>query len=202
MKKGEQTKLHILNAGMKYASQYGLADITIGTMSSLCKMSRTGVISHFDNKEDMQLAILTHSEQLFMQHVILPAKSTDAISYLKNTLFYWRDWVSELFNDSLTSCPFIKAIVEYQNRPDCAVKKLALRQQNNLLAFLVRRIEQCKAQQRFKAEIDAKAMAYEIYSLYLGHSIARPTLDNAEANQHFEQAIKKLFLHALTKDKS
>lgn len=197
MKKGEQTRLHILNAGMKYSSQFGLADITIGTISSLCQMSRTGVISHFDNKEDMQLAILKYTQMRFEDFVLRPAKDPSALNYLKNILDLWRDWTINILQDEETSCPFIKAIVEFQNRPDSAVKSQVIEQQRDLLSLLEYRIEQCVKQGSFNSTVEKSAMAYEIYSLYLGHSIAKPSLELDKTNRYFSSAIQRLFDQAI-----
>ena len=56
MNKGEGTRQAILEQGMRFGSRHGLIEVTIGSMAKLCGLSRTGLISHFDNKEDMQLA--------------------------------------------------------------------------------------------------------------------------------------------------
>ncbi|WP_260492659.1 TetR/AcrR family transcriptional regulator [Pseudoalteromonas maricaloris] len=77
MNKGERTRQTILEQGMRFSSQYGLIEVTIGSMAKLCGLSRSGLISHFDSKEDMQLAILDYCEDQFMLHVVAPARHQD-----------------------------------------------------------------------------------------------------------------------------
>ena len=103
MNKGERTRKEILTQSMKYSSQYGLADITIGTISKLCNLSRTGVISHFKNKEDMQIAILQYGEELFVESVIKPAWHEDPLIHVTNLLESWADWASNIFNEQQVS---------------------------------------------------------------------------------------------------
>ena len=53
MNKGTKTKQLILETAMEYSSIHGVSSITIGEISKRAELSRTGVISHFKNKEDM-----------------------------------------------------------------------------------------------------------------------------------------------------
>jgi len=70
MNNSVRARLAILKQSIIYSSQFGLADIAIGCVSKLCNFSRTGVISHFENKDDMQRAILQYGEELFRERVI------------------------------------------------------------------------------------------------------------------------------------
>ena len=60
----------ILQKGMEHASRFGLLSVTIGVIAKATRLSRTGVISHFANKEDMQIAILDYTETLFVDQVL------------------------------------------------------------------------------------------------------------------------------------
>ena len=122
MNKGERTRLEILKQSIIHSSKYGLADITIGTVSKLCGLSRTGVISHFENKEDMQIAILQYGEELFRERVIKSSWREDPLDHLIKLIENWADWTSEMFKEHQVSCPFIKAVVEFQNRPPSKVR--------------------------------------------------------------------------------
>ena len=62
MRKGEVTKNKLLHSAMQFSSTYGLNSVTIGKIAEVVNMSRTGVISHFENKEQMQVAILDASD--------------------------------------------------------------------------------------------------------------------------------------------
>ena len=192
MNKGERTRLEILKQSIIHSSQYGLADITIGTVSKLCNLSRTGVISHFDNKEDMQIAILEYGEELFRARVIKTAWREDPLEHVISLLENWADWTSEMFKEHQVSCPFIKAVVEFQNRPSSKVRTYTIDQQNRLINYLNHRIVRCVEQIKYTAEVESIAIAYELYSLYLGHAITQHTVPINAANTLFKNSVARL----------
>ncbi|MDF2180356.1 TetR/AcrR family transcriptional regulator [Aliiglaciecola sp. CAU 1673] len=192
MNKGERTRQEILNQGMKHSSQFGLADVTIGTIANLCGLSRTGVISHFANKEDMQVAILRHAEKQFVDNVLRPAKHENALVQLQTLLKRWIDWTQPLFHSENTGCPMVKAIVEFKDRPASEVQKVAIEQQQSFLDYLARLLERGKQQGLFVADLRSDSMAYEIYSLYLGHAIASKAMTPDKAHDLFQHSIQGL----------
>ncbi len=192
MNKGERTRLEILRQSIIYSSQYGLADITIGTVSKLCNLSRTGVISHFENKEDMQIAILQYGEELFRDRVIKTAWREDPLAHVISLLENWADWTSEMFKEHQVSCPFIKAVVEFQNRPASKVRSFTIEQQNRLISYLTHRINRCVEQGKLTSNIESIAIAYELYSLYLGHAITQHTAPLDSSDHLFKKSVARL----------
>jgi len=192
MNKGERTRLEILKQSIIYSSQYGLADITIGTVSKLCNLSRTGVISHFENKEDMQIAILQYGEELFKERVVQPAWREDPLEHVIVLLENWADWTSEMFKEHKVSCPFIKAVVEFQNRPSSKVRTFTIDQQNRLISYLTHRVQRCIEQKKLTSKIESVAIAYELYSLYLGHAITQHTAPISSSDALFRHSITRL----------
>ena len=190
--KGERTRNEILKQSIIYSSQFGLADVTIGSVAKLCGLSRTGVISHFKNKEDMQIAILQYGETLFIERVITPARCEAPLEHLIKLLDCWSTWINDMFNDPKMSCPFIKAVVEFQNRPDSQVRSFVIAQQERLLGYLTHRIERCIEQKKFSSNIPSHVIAYELYSLYLGHAITKYTLSESAAGGLFKQSVLRL----------
>jgi len=192
MSKGERTRLEILKQSIIYSSQYGLADITIGTVSKLCQLSRTGVISHFENKEDMQIAILQYGEELFRERVIKTAWRENPLEHVLTLLENWADWTSETFKEHQVSCPFIKAVVEFQNRPASKVRTFTIDQQNRLINYLTHRINRCVEHNLLTTEIESVVIAYELYSLYLGHAITQHTAPLNSSDTLFKNSVARL----------
>ena len=192
MNKGERTRLAILKQSIIYSSQYGLADITIGTVSKLCNLSRTGVISHFENKEDMQIAILQYGETLFTEKVIKKAWREDPLDHVISLLENWADWTCEMFKEHQVNCPFIKAVVEFQNRPNSKVRSFTIDQQNRLISYLTHRINRCVESNKLTSKVESIAISYELYSLYLGHAITQHTSSIGSADALFKQSVGRL----------
>jgi len=192
MNKGERTRTAILQQSIIYSSQYGLADITIGTVSKLCNMSRTGVISHFENKEDMQIAILQYGEALFTDRVLKSAWREDPLAHVIALLENWADWTSEMFKEHHVSCPFIKAVVEFQNRPPSKVRSFTIDQQNRFIDYLDHRIKRCVEKNKLTSKVKSIAIAYELYSLYLGHAITQHTVTLHCSDTLFRHSVHRL----------
>jgi len=191
MNKGERTRELILNRGMLHSSQYGLADITIGTISKLSGLSRTGVISHFNDKDDMQVAILEYSGRQFVENVIKPSKHEDAFIRLKNMLYLWVDWTERLFPGEMTSCPFIKAIVEYEHREDSIVRQYAFTEQTQLLSFMTHLVDKAKKQKRIHASEISHEIAFELYSLYVGVTVVSSLDPSADRYARLRSVIDR-----------
>lgn len=193
MKKSEATKNKILKKGMELASSFGLLSLTIGEMAKALEMSRTGVISHFANKEDMQIAILKYAEQEFITNVIRPSYDKECPEEnLQKLRKNWLNWIERLDFELKASCPFVKAAIEYKDRPDCAVKIYIKDQQGRLLNYFADLASRCVESGFFKSSIDPHQFAYEFDSCYLGHSIQKYLLEDKVADDRFNQSIDDL----------
>jgi len=73
MKKGQETKIVILEAGLDMASQLGLECVSIGSLAKVVKMSKSGLFAHFQSKENLQVEILNYAGRLFSESVIVPS---------------------------------------------------------------------------------------------------------------------------------
>ena len=191
MNKGERTRELILNRGMLQSSQFGLADISIGSISKLCGLSRTGVISHFNNKDDMQVAILEYASRQFVENVIKPSKHEDPFIRLKNMLYLWVDWTNRIFPNEMTSCPFIKAVVEYEHREDSVVRQYAFAEQEQLLSFMTHHIEKAKNQNRMASDDASSDIAFELYSLYVGVTVVSRLRPSADRNSRLKSVVER-----------
>ena len=200
MNKSAQTREKILRKGFEYASSFGLLNVTIGKIAKAALMSRTGVISHFSDKEDMQIAILKYTEQMFVESVLKRAYCQDPIDNLHNLKVIWLNWATSLDRQHKTSCPFIKAAIEYNDRDSGLIKEYMQDQQLRLLCYLSDLVERCKGSGDFKKSTDAELFAYEFYSLYLGHSMQKNLLDSRQSEQRFYLLIEQLIARNLSED--
>jgi AcrR family transcriptional regulator len=131
--KGTLTRERILKKGMLYARRFGLLSVNIGEISKTACLSRIGVISHFADNEDMQIAILKYTEDLFIQIVLKKYYTENPLDNLHNLKRRWLNWTDELGLDTDYSCPLIKAVVEYKNRESSLIKEHMQDQQQRLL---------------------------------------------------------------------
>lgn len=192
MDKGKQTKTRILECAMLFVCQNGLFTISIGEMAKQMKMSRTGVISHFKDKQDMQIAILRHCEKVFIQQVLKPSFNLHPKTHLVNLTQNWINWVYKLTDIKHMTCPFIKAVAEFQDRPECLVKAVLREQQQRTVDFLESIIQRGIDQNIMCREVNPNRIANDIYGFYLGHNISKHLLNDQHADNRFEQQIGEL----------
>lgn len=192
MNKGEQTKDRILHCAMHYVCQHGLTSISIGEIAKRLAMSRTGVISHFADKEDMQIAILRYCESVFIKQVLKPSFSADPVTHLRQHAHNWINWVFRLTQQKQMTCPFVKAVAEFQDKPDCPVKQVITEQQQRTIGYLTELVQR-NIEQNVQAEGDtASRVANDIYCFYLGHNISKHLLNDPQADARFHHQIEQL----------
>lgn len=198
MSKGEQTKEKILHEAMSYSSIYGLASVTIGEISKRLNMSRTGVISHFKDKEDMQLSILKYSEEKYIENVVIKSRHEDSLKRLKDYFKCWRDWISTLEVEyEGGSCPFIKAIIEYQDREPSRVQEYITSQQAQLLSYIAQLVKRCVMDGYFRPDTDVELFAFQAYSYYFGHNVSRILTTKEQAKAFSKKALNQLITNSL-----
>jgi AcrR family transcriptional regulator len=197
MTKAEATKQQILQACMRYVCQYGFQSLSIGEIAKCINMSRTGVISHFANKEDMQIAILKHCEAIFIRQVIQPALNLDPLINLQQFISNWMNWVIKLDNNHSLSCPFIKAAADFQNRDNCKVRQVIKQQHLQSLAYIAGLAQRCVDKGVFKANVNCGEFANEVYAYYLNHNMSKHLLQDENADATFTQQTQSQIARVL-----
>ncbi len=193
--KGERTRTAILNKAMGYTSLHGLGNVTIGEVAKITGLSRTGVISHFKNKEDMQLAILNFMDECFIEKVIIRSRHPEPLQRLEGFFRCWQEWIQEL-EDSYAggSCPFIKALLEYQDREDCPIQAQITERQIGLMHYIEKLADRCVDAGTFDNKTNPKQFASRSYSYYLGYNISKNLYGRDKAKDLFYSSLDALIL--------
>ena len=188
MKKGEETKMAILEAGLDMASQLGLEGVSIGTLAQATNMSKSGLFAHFQSKEKLQVEILDYAARVFSEDVIIPALGTEAgIPRIKALVNNWVEWA-----DNLTGgCIFVSASTDYSDRPG-KVRDCLLGQQEDWIDCLCRIAESAIRVGDFRKDIDCEQFAFDLYSLLLGFHLYDKLLDDSETKKRQEIALDRL----------
>ncbi|MFC3032765.1 TetR/AcrR family transcriptional regulator [Pseudoalteromonas fenneropenaei] len=188
MRKGTQTKQQILSTALQLATASSLNDLTIGSLAIATGMSKSGLFAHFNSKENLQLAVLEHAQQVFRSIVSEPVRDiSDPLTRLLAVCDNWLDW----YEHQAKTCIYISAAVEFDDQPGAVHDKV----QQDLamwLKFLTKCVEAVIAGGQFKQGTDAQQFVFELYSLYLG-SQSMPWLGLEDANHsRFKQALQNL----------
>ncbi|WP_125782144.1 TetR/AcrR family transcriptional regulator [Pseudoalteromonas rubra] len=190
MSKGKQTRDNILNVAFKLASENGLESLTIGELAKQCAMSKSGLFAHFNSRENLQAAVVEFANEIFIQRVIVPARSDNCSNYeekIKALLHHWLNW-----NQSFQgSCMFLDAWRE-KCVDESAAQQVLKQAIANWLTYLQIQIGKGIENQEFRAELQPEQATFELYGMYLSAHLYHSMHGQAESTQRFWQGVARL----------
>ena len=197
MSKGFKTKEIILKAGLEITSQFGLESLSIGELAKSVGMSKSGLFSHFKSKETLQIMVLDYASENFIQRVVMPSIKKDrGLPRLKEMMKLWRSW-SE--HELAGGCPFISAIVEYDDRPGKIHDHLKMIQ-GQMISTFERAIKISIEEGHLGSKTDAKQFAYSLYSNMIGFHVYNRLLDDKNSVDYFKVNLDRLIEYSITQD--
>src|SRR3954454_1337636 len=117
MRKGEATRLRILDEAARQAATRGLANVSLADVADAIGLSKSGLFKHFESKDAMQLAIVEHVMDRFVGFVWAPAEALPpGRARLEKVFARWMvDWAESEWPQS--GCPVNAMIVELDDQP-------------------------------------------------------------------------------------
>ncbi len=172
LRKGEMTRVAILDAALELSSRDGLEGLTIGLLAERMQMSKSGVFAHFGSREDLQVEVVREYHRRFEQEVFYP--SLQEPRGLPRLWSMVRRWMEKRIQEVTTGCIYISGAVEYDDRAESPVRDELVKSVTIWRAALLRAIDQAREEGHLRADCDPRLMLFEMYSLELGlHHDAR-----------------------------
>lgn len=194
--KGERTREVILDEALQLASVVGLEGLTIGALASRLGLSKSGLYAHFKSKDALQLAILQHGANHFIDTVVNPSlTSGDPVAALRTIFASWLEWSGQKMAGG---CLFVTAIVEYDDRPG-PVRDLLVQLHRRWLDFLGGAATRAASAGRFRADLDAAQFAHDFHAILLGFNQARRLLRDPDAEAKAHRAFQRLLADAASR---
>ena len=190
MGKGDLTRQAILERATSVASSVGLEGLTIGNLAEELELSKSGLFAHFGSKESLQVAILEHVTERFIELVVKPGLRAPRGELRLKALFdRWRQWPK--LNPMPGGCLFVAASVELDNRPGPA-RDLLVRQQRDWLDLLATTVRGAVAEGQFRKDVDPDQFAHDFYGIMLGFHHALWLLRDPKAEKRAVRAFENL----------
>ncbi len=190
MKKGELTRDRIVDLAITLASRIGLEGLTIGSLASELKLSKSGLFAHFGSKEELQLRVLEQSVSQFELEVFHPALKAPRGEPRLRTLF--DNWLAWGQNPRLPGgCIIVTANVEFDDRPG-PLRDLISDAQTRLLEGLARAARIAVEVGHFREDVDPDQFAFELYGLVLAHHFVSRVRRDPAATQRTRAAFERL----------
>ncbi len=183
VQRGEATRKAILSAATNIASAEGLEGLTIGRLSQIVGMSKSGLFAHFGSKKELQLATIDWARETFLEKVIAPTeKMPEGLPRLYAMESNWIDYIQN--SGFHGGCFFAAASAEFDGRPGPIRESIALLTRNwrdRIEAEAARAIELG----HLHSETDPALLAFQLHAFSQEANWAYQLLGEQRA---FEQA--------------
>jgi AcrR family transcriptional regulator len=189
MRKGEQTRALILNEAVALASQLGLEGLSIGSLASRLKLSKSGLFAHFGSKTDLQLFTLKQVQELFRDRVFVPALQEPPGLPRLEALF--SNWLAWLEHDLPGGCLMLAASAEYDDRPG-PVRDFLVAGQRELRGAIAKAVRLAIDAKHFDTGTDPWQFAFELFGIVLATHHDRRLFGDARASARAQEAFGRL----------
>lgn len=188
MRKGEATRAAILDRATEVARSAGVEGLTIGRLATELSLSKSGLFAHFGSKEALQVAVIEHAREQFVNRVIAPAlKAPRGEPRLRALMDRWMAWGADP-----GGCIFMALSAELDDRPGPARDALvtALR---DLLDALAHAAKVAIDAQHFRADVDPPQVAFELYGIMAATHAAARLVNDPKVGTRTRRALDALF---------
>ena len=190
MRKGEKTRELILDTSVRLASELGLEGLTIGRLAEELQLSKSGLFAHFGSKDDLQVQTLERAAERFAEVVVAPALAQPSGEPRLRALFErWLEWPRRVKQPG--GCVFVAASAELDDRPGPARDRLVALQKA-WLATIARVVTSGKRDGKFRADLDAAQVAFEMYGIGLVCHLTARLLRDPRAVERARAAFERI----------
>ncbi|PRX43400.1 TetR family transcriptional regulator [Prauserella shujinwangii] len=194
MSKGDSTKRVILDEATEIASKVGLQGLTIGTLATRTELSKSGLFAHFRSKESLQLDVLRHARERFVDLVVRPALAAPRGERRVRALFeHWLAWCR---GDVLGGgCIFTAAAAEFDDQPG-PVRDLLVNDERDLADTVAQVFRTGITEGHFRAEADPYQFAQDLHGILLAYIHSARLLGDPMAEQRAARSFEALLAAA------
>ncbi len=181
----------ILDEAGRLARRLGLAGLTIGSLATQTGMSKSGLFAHFGSKESLQIQVLEHSSERFVDDVIRPAlKAPRGIPRVRDLFERWLEWDS-----AEGGCPLVAATFELDDQPG-PVREHLVRIQRDWADTLATVFTSGIGEGHFRPDADPRQFAQDIQGVMLSYHMASRLLADRSAAERARRALDALLATA------
>lgn len=187
MRKGEATRAAILDKAFDLARSAGVEGLSIGRLATEMSLSKSGLFAHFGSKEALQVAVIEHAREQFVQRVIAPGlKAPRGEARLRALFEKWTAWGAEP-----GGCIFMALSAELDDRPGPARDALA-NALRDLLDVLATTTKVAIDEKQFRSDVDPQQVAFEMYGIMAAAHAAARLVGDPKAGARTRRALDAL----------
>jgi AcrR family transcriptional regulator len=188
--KGADTRHAVLERAVALASKVGLGGLTIGTLADELQLSKSGLFGHFRSKEALQIQVLNHAAERFVEAVVRPALAQPRGEPRVRSLFHrWLDWARS--SPMLGGCLFVAAATELDDK-DGPVRDRLQTLQREWLGVIATSFQKGIEEGHFPEDADPDQFAHDLYGVMLAYHHAHRLLRDPKAEARARHAFQQL----------
>lgn len=161
--RGDESRRAILAHAVDTASVDGLDGLTIGRLADAAGHSKSGVATLFGSKEQLQLAVVAAAREVFIEHVVTPARASTrrGLARVCSLLTHWIEYSeARVFRGG---CFFAATSVEFDSKPG-PVRDAVVAASSEWEDYLTVSIEYAMAAGELPELVDARQLTFEMVS--------------------------------------
>lgn len=188
MSKGQRTRQRILDQALDVASVHGLEGLSIGMLARHSGMSKSGLFAHFGSKAALQREVLEAAVARFIARVVEPGRAgRRGVARLDALFANWLAWAET----HAGGCPFVAAAAELDDR-EGPLRDYLVGVTKDWFDLIGGTARQAMADGAFRADLDTKRFAHDLYAICLGYHNASRLLRDPQARRYAREAYRRL----------
>jgi AcrR family transcriptional regulator len=192
--KGDDTRRQILDEALAFASEVGLEAVSIGALAERTSLSKSGLFAHFKSKEALEVAIVDHAADRFVQEVMSPAlRAPRGEPRVQALLERWLGWSKA--RSMPGGCVFVTSISNAGKLPP-GVRDRLMQTQKDWLDALATAVRIAMSEGHFRADLDPAQLAHELLSVAYGHHLVARLLGPCASDERWRASIEHLLVGA------
>jgi len=190
MSRGSDTRKAVLDHAFILASQVGLDGLTIGRLAEDLDLSKSGLFGHFQSKEALQVQVLRHAADRFVDAVLRPAlKAPRGEPRVRQLFERWLDWPRGVPQPG--GCVFVAAATELDDKPGPA-RDVLVELQRDWLEVIANAVRTAVGVGDFRDTADPEQFAQDLYGVMLACHHASRLLRDPQAQKRARVAFEAL----------
>ncbi|TWD82415.1 TetR family transcriptional regulator [Kribbella amoyensis] len=192
MSKGEATRAAVLDIAARQVSLIGLSGLTIGLLADQAKLSKSGLFAHFRSKEQLQLAVIDWTAELFAERVVRPAlkapRGEERLRVLFDRKLRWDHGDLALPG----GCFFYSVSAELDDAPAGPVRDRFLQAYQDYVETIATVFRTGISEGQFRPDADPEQYAFDIQGVLMSFHHASRLLGDEHAEQRARAAFESL----------
>ena len=187
--RGRITRESLVAHGLRFASERGLAAVSIAPIAARAGIKKSSFFTHFPTKESLQIALLDAAAIQFREVVLVPATRDPAgLARLRRLFDLWIGWTTRA---GLTGDPFVAAANELDDMRG-PVRDHLVSLQQFWIQSLVGLLQDAVDAGELPGDTDSRQFAFEVAGVYLAHQSTKRLLRDDTADARARLALERL----------